>query len=80
MANNLANSTPIFPQQPNPMMAMNRNGFGGFNPFMMNSMMFNANQNSNQVANNNIQNNPNQIAFQNAFFERVYANQLKELE
>lgn len=78
MASNLANSTNIFPQQPNPMMAMNQNGFGGFNPFMMNPMM--ANPNSNQAANNNSLNNPAQTAFQNAFFERAYASQLKELE
>jgi hypothetical protein len=79
MANSLASSTPIFPQQPNPTMAMNQNGFGGFNPFMMNPLMFNPNKNSNQAANNNIQNNPTQMAFQNAFFERTYASQLKEL-
>lgn len=67
MANNLANSTSMFPQQPNPMMAMNTNNAGNM-PFLMNPMMFNANQNSNLSGGSSIQNNSGQLAFQNAFF------------
>lgn len=74
MASNLANSNGFLgqqlpqPQQSNPMMAMNQGGFSGFNPFMMNPMMFNSNQNANLSASTNIAPNPAQLAFQNAFY------------
>jgi hypothetical protein len=82
MAENLANSNGLLGQQVqqnNPMMAMNQNGFGGYNPFMMNPMMLNAGQNANLSANLSVPSNLSanlsvpsnlsaQTAFQNAFF------------